>query len=275
LYQNPSDPGVVPTNFAHYARHLARQQTPDGSAFWKKLLEGSNITRLPTPLQNPSQKAIHLHCATTIPIPDKPLPTGVTLATVVKAAWSHVLRKATGSQDIVFAQYVALRDLESVPQAHRLVGFCVNSCPVRVDFSGGSNNKPIKTALGLLHALQSQHTQGVPFKAFQWDSLVSNSTDWPRGSEAQSTHIHGNFDIEKEIDLGGGLRCELVDYLGIYPPLDAMRVNSEPKGDKELKIELTSSTTIVEEGRLKILLGELGRTVADFMASPERPLDGI
>lgn len=275
LYQNPSDPGVVPTNFAHYARHLARQQTPDESAFWKKFLEGSKITRLPTPPQNSSQKAIPLHCATTIPIPDKPLPTGVMLATVVKAAWSHVLRKATGSQDIVFAQYVALRDLEDIPQAHRLVGFCVNSCPVRVDFSGGSNDKPIKTALDLLHALQTQHTQTIPFKASQWDYTVSHSTNWPQGSETQSTHIHVNFDIEKEFDLGGGLRCELVDYLGIFPPLDAMRVTSEPKGDKELKIELVSSTTIVEEDRLEILLGELGRTVADFMACPERPLDGI
>lgn len=69
------------------------------------------------------------------------------------------------------------------------------------------------------------------------------------------------------------MRCELADYLSIEPPLDAIRVFSEPRnGATELKIELISSTTVVEEGRLEVLMGELGRTFGDFMANPERGL---
>ena len=79
------------------------------------------------------------------------------------------------------------------------------------------------------------------------------------GSEPQSIQIHLNFDIEEEIDLGGGLRRELADYISIEPLLDVMRVVSEPKkGGTELEVGLVSSTMVVEEVGWRLWVGSWG-----------------
>ncbi|WP_410644344.1 amino acid adenylation domain-containing protein [Amycolatopsis sp. lyj-346] len=56
---------------------------------------------------------------------------GVTLGTLVQAAWGLLLGRLTGRRDVVFGQAASIRPLE-LPGAEEAIGFWLNTVPVRV-----------------------------------------------------------------------------------------------------------------------------------------------
>ncbi|KAL2815064.1 hypothetical protein BDW59DRAFT_177767 [Aspergillus cavernicola] len=219
FYKDPEQVGHL-TNFAPYSQHVAQQQTPEAFSFWKDHLAGSKTS-------TKQKKDTILRHSDTISF-KAPLP----------PAWATVLREATGTDDIVFAQLITLRDMP-VPQIHRLVGPCLNQVPVRIDYA--KLKDPTCTVLDLLHAVQGQHAQAIRFKALSWDNLVEKSTGWPGGTQPQSLVLHQNYDLEKKVELGGSLDCELVDYVPIR---------------------------VTTDGELERLLEKMCNTLQHFIAAP-------
>ncbi|MET8764167.1 amino acid adenylation domain-containing protein [Lentzea sp. NPDC004782] len=87
---------------------------------------------------------------------------GVTLNTVVQAAWGLVLSVLTGKDDVVFGATVSGRNA-AVPGVDEMVGLFINTVPVRVRY------RPWDTLAGLLTAVQAQqaalfdhHHTGLP-----------------------------------------------------------------------------------------------------------------
>ena len=87
-------------------------------------------------------------------------PVKITVASMVKAAWSNVLREVTGTSDLVFAQLVNMRGMD-MPGIYRLVGTCFSFFPIRLEY------QPSWTIIDLLRAVQDQHAQSIPFKTAQ------------------------------------------------------------------------------------------------------------
>lgn len=251
LYQGQTE-AVVPTDYSLYAREVAVRQDPPVFTFWKEILAGSTIAALP--YATPQTENILLSCSMEVSIGNPPR--GITVASVVKAAWSKVLQEVTGSNDVVFAQLVSMRGID-VPGIYRTVGLCLNRLPVRVQYQPGT------TVLSVLHDVQRQHVQGMAFEAAGWDNIVSRSTGWMAGSRAQSLVIHQNFSTKRFFQVEDNLDCEMVEYVAIEPPPECVEVYSELEGDK-LRVKLTGPSRSIGESELRLLLEKLSASLVYF-----------
>jgi hypothetical protein len=263
FYQGPTNL-FSSTDYALFARQVAKQQTPEAFDFWSNLLSGSSITEIPNTASQMQSKNTILRCSTKVTI--QSLPSGITMASMVKAAWSKVLQQETGEDDIVFAQLVNLRGM-NVPDVHCTVGLCSNRVPVRV------RHGQCKTALDLLRAVEDQHTQSTPFKAAEWENIVSRSTDWAAGSMPQSLVIHQNLCTKTNVQIGYNLSCHLADYIPIEPTDDSLKLYSEELQGGMLKLTLAYSSHFVPERGINALLGKLRNTMMHFTDAPESVLD--
>ena len=170
VYQEPEGSSTVPTSdYALYTRQITHQQTQETFTFWRNLLV-STVTKLPYTVPRIGTKEAALECTTNIPIPSPPV--GITMASMVKTAWSNVLREVTGTPDLVFTQLVNMRGID-MPGIYRLVDTCFSILPVRLEY------QPSWTIPDLLRAVPGQHAQSMPFEAAQWFQIVPESTNWP------------------------------------------------------------------------------------------------
>ena len=203
VYQEPEGSSTVSTSdYSLYARQITHQQTQETFAFWRNFLSDSTITKLPYAVPQNGTKEAVLECITNIPIANPPV--GITMASMVKAAWSNVLREVTGTADLVFAQLVNMRGI------YRLVGTCFSFFPIRLKY------QPSWTILDLLRAVQNQHAQSMPFETAQWFRIISESTKWPAGTLPQTLVVHQDYSTEFDIQMDktgvNQLRRQLVDY---------------------------------------------------------------
>ncbi|KAE8309621.1 hypothetical protein BDV41DRAFT_591158 [Aspergillus transmontanensis] len=103
---------VVKSDFAQYA-HRAVQQThlPSMEAFWRDLLAGTTgLTPLPiTGISAEEERTIIIQQRVEL---KEQLPTGISMATVVRRAWSWVLHQQTGNTVVVFNEMLNGRDAQ-------------------------------------------------------------------------------------------------------------------------------------------------------------------
>nr|WP_237514660.1 non-ribosomal peptide synthase/polyketide synthase [Streptomyces sp. SID4945] len=146
-------PDVAPYR-AHLA-HLARADREAARAAWRTALAGvEEATRLVTappagPIE-PAQVRIELPEATTARLTARARAHGVTLGTVVQAAWGLLLSGLTGRQDVVFGTTVSGRDA-AVDGIESMAGLFINTLPTRLAWAPGD---PLGTVLERLQREQ-------------------------------------------------------------------------------------------------------------------------
>ena len=152
--------GVLPEPAPAYRDYLAWLREQDGERAlraWREALAG-----LPGPtLLRPGAGADSVRQEVlTLELPDelsadvrrRARESGVTVNTLVQAAWALVLARMTGRDDVVFGAVVSGRPPE-VPGVESMVGLFVNTVPVRVRTA----------APGLLRRLQDEQAALTPF----------------------------------------------------------------------------------------------------------------
>ncbi|KAK9600491.1 Nonribosomal peptide synthetase 6 [Aspergillus fumigatus] len=184
-------PLVVESDFQAYTRTCLRLRIPEVLDFWRRFLAGSSPTQLASSMTGDREAARKINRSFfRREVNSLAAPAGFTLATVVKAAWSCVLRNETRSEDVVFGQLVSCRGSVPLPHADTIIGPCMNIIPVRV-------------GRDLLGAVQAQHAQTMEFDMIGMDEIVRHCTSWPAGTEPDSIIIHENFHVDWEVHDGG------------------------------------------------------------------------
>lgn len=262
FYQDSNNP-VVPSNFALYAQQIALRQTPEAMTFWRNILQGSAMpSRFRFNESNNSPKNTLLRCSVDVSAPEPP--NGIFLATLIKAAWSYVLRDLTGDDDIIFGQLTNVRGMD-MPNIYRTVGPCYNILPVRAQYQS------LSTIYDLILALQDQHIRSIPFEASEWDHITSKSTGWPSNTRPQSIFVHQDF--PKTIDISmDNLQCQLSDYIPKDPIDMSLDLYSEPRNGK-LSLTLISSDHFIKKRDMESVLEKLCHTIAHFAIASECGLD--
>ncbi|MFD9410730.1 amino acid adenylation domain-containing protein [Streptomyces sp. NPDC059989] len=190
-------PPVAP--YRDYLAWLSRQDADAARAAWDGMLAGLAAPTLVagsgehTP-QDPGRHEFGLTEERTRALTARARAAGVTVNTVVQAAWSLVLAGLTGTDDVVFGVTVNGRPAE-LPGIESMVGLFINTLPLRIRLS------PEETAgelLGRVHHAQAelinhqyvglsqiQHRTGlgplfdssVVFENFPFDSAPAVSAD--------------------------------------------------------------------------------------------------
>ncbi|KAI9043203.1 putative nonribosomal peptide synthase [Aspergillus affinis] len=255
----------TPTSYADYVRKCAEMRTPDSLRFWSNLLVGSTPTTIPLTPSRDHPEETCIVAAHDIPIAIPP-PSGITWATIVKAAWSYVLRQETGKDDLNFCQMVNCRYVD-VPEPENIVGPCLNPIPVRIQYDASW------TVKDLLLAVQNQHIDSLDYQTLEWQDIVSNCTDWPRDTEVDSIVLHENINpspVTQVRDTIWRLSAHSVDN----PPERTIYLYTYPQEGSLYAVVILSSR-LGGKPDAERLVNRFSSTVAIFINSPNSLLSTL
>jgi amino acid adenylation domain-containing protein/non-ribosomal peptide synthase protein (TIGR01720 family) len=138
LYAADADDSGLPavTPYRTLLAWLAQRDRQADAAAWRSALDGlAGPTRLAAPIDEPDRlpqvRELTLTPVATAALTAMARARGLTLNTVVQAAWALVLGLHTGRDDVVFGAVVSGRPPE-LPGVETMVGLFVNTVPVRV-----------------------------------------------------------------------------------------------------------------------------------------------
>ncbi|KAG2418554.1 hypothetical protein HFD88_001655 [Aspergillus terreus] len=258
------EPAQVPLDYREYLGICAKLRTPAAFSFWRNLLLGSS----PLYLDGLFPGATHLgkdYCRDRPPsisysrtVPHVCPPSGITLATMIKAAWSYVLYQKGGRDDILFGQLRSCRTM-NVPGIEDVVGPCTNVTPVRVTYS------PTWRVGEVLQAVQEQHAQSIPFETIGWRDIVSHCTEWPSTASLQTVVLHQGEEQATDILARDGVRCRALDWnaatiLGRLYLITTVTSSG-------IKVELCVSRAAIESREAEGLLDLFGGALNKFAAA--------
>ncbi|MFI2215194.1 amino acid adenylation domain-containing protein, partial [Streptomyces sp. NPDC020141] len=148
-------PAVTP--FRDYLEWLSRQDREAAREAWREALADIEEPTLVAPVDRDAE-LVHgeVVIGEAAPALDEALRElvrvrGITLNTVVQAAWALLIGKLTGRRDVVFGASVAGRPAE-LPGMESMLGLFINTVPVRVRFD------PAQTVSGMLDRLQAEQS---------------------------------------------------------------------------------------------------------------------
>ncbi|MYW19366.1 amino acid adenylation domain-containing protein [Streptomyces sp. SID2955] len=183
--------------YRDYLAWLARQDREKAETAWAQALEGLEPA---PPLAPPAgaddgscdRAAVRLPAGLTTALGRRAAEAGVTLNTLVQAAWALVLARTTGGRDVVFGAVVSGRP-HDLPGVEGMVGMFVNTLPVRVRLRAG------ETTAELLGRLQDEQSRLV---AHQHARLADVQRAAGAGELFDSVLAFENFPQRGEDDAG-------------------------------------------------------------------------
>ncbi|MCX5052512.1 MULTISPECIES: non-ribosomal peptide synthetase [unclassified Streptomyces] len=153
--------GVHEDGYRDYLAWLGRQDRPAATRAWREMLSGVSQGSLvaPSALREPPSwprsASVRLTAAQTSVLTRTASRCGVTMNTVVQGAWGLLLARRLGQRDVVFGSVVSGRSPE-VPGIERMLGFFLNTVPVRV------RPEPGESLADLVRRVQEQQAALTP-----------------------------------------------------------------------------------------------------------------
>ncbi|KAF9272326.1 hypothetical protein BGZ68_002515, partial [Mortierella alpina] len=167
---DPLDP--LPIQYPDYAawqrQQLTEDRLKDQAAYWCETLRGAPVSiELPTDRPRPPQQSfagasvpIRLDSQLTRTLKILSQNHGVTMFMTILAAWSAVLSRLSGQDDIVIGTPSANRSHQQVEQ---LIGFFVSTLALRIDLSEEPSTEQLLERVRKV-AIAAQERQDLPFE---------------------------------------------------------------------------------------------------------------
>ncbi|WP_344451135.1 amino acid adenylation domain-containing protein, partial [Actinocorallia aurantiaca] len=146
-----------PTPYKNYLKWLAAQDRKAAEAAWQEALDGVDEPTLVAPQAAdlppvvPHRAALELDESVTKKLTRVARRNGVTINTLLQAAWGVVVGSLTGRGDVVFGATVSGRPAD-LPGVEQMIGLFINTLPIRVRLD------PSDSLAGLLERLQEEQT---------------------------------------------------------------------------------------------------------------------
>ncbi|MFD0385036.1 condensation domain-containing protein [Streptomyces stramineus] len=165
LYERAGDDTGLPPggSYRDYLAWLDRQDTDTALAEWGRALAGFDEPTLLAPAGRDSGPVIPRDVEATLSretsdrLRAAARRHGLTLNTVLNAAWGLVLSAMVGRGDVAFGTAVAGRPAE-VPDVAGIIGMFLNTVPARIAFD------PAEPLLDLLRRMQSERAAVMPYE---------------------------------------------------------------------------------------------------------------
>jgi non-ribosomal peptide synthetase component F len=188
-------------------------------------------------------------------------PEGVTMASLVKAAWAVVLAQLTEQRDVVFGHVFTGRDAP-IAEVEKMAAPLITISPIRVTI------EPSWTVGDLLNHVQSQYTRAMPFAHLEFNHIREHATTWSSGTEISSIVTHQNGDQVPTFSLGG-VECPWKPWdIGIPPHFHIISFPVE----NHLVVQLTVSSKKFSPDIVEHMLDRLCKTISAFSEGALKPL---
>ncbi|KAI0527995.1 hypothetical protein F5B22DRAFT_653082 [Xylaria bambusicola] len=268
IYRGVAPPPV--TQFSEFLGHK-RDRLAASLTYWRRLLQGSSLTNISEILIPEDRRAgVEARPREKIIVEDSvlvpQLPAGITLASVVSAAWAIILARLTGTRDIIYGSLVSGRDV-SMPGIENVVGPCLDIVPVRAQLSSH------QTSFSLLRSIQEQNL-AAQSHSLGLDEIIKHSVDWPVNSDFDTTVQHQNTSDESaEFKLDGEtLKMSWLDNPNQVPP--RMVVMSYPARGG-VRIQIVANSHIIPAAAAKALLAALCDAVGALTETQDQKVSSL
>ncbi|MEU3572749.1 amino acid adenylation domain-containing protein [Kitasatospora sp. NPDC036755] len=248
--------------YREYLRWITRRDGAAARAAWAQALAGADEPTLLAPGRSAAtpQLPLRLHTGLTPETTEALARTarryGVTLNTLVQAAWGVLLARLTGREDVLFGTTVSGRP-HDLPGVERMMGLLINTVPVRVRLDQAES-------WGQL-LLRLQHEQSALLD-HQHLSLTEIQQLAGVGSLFDTVTVYGNYPDPSALDdadPSGATRVTLVEDVDSahYPLVLALT----PGDGLQLRLDHQPDAFTAEQARalLDRFLALLDRIVAD------------
>ncbi|MET7482825.1 non-ribosomal peptide synthase/polyketide synthase [Streptomyces sp. NPDC005538] len=166
LYETGGDANALPApgSYRDYLTWLEEQDDSVATAAWRTALAGLDEPTLLAPTAAdglepviPDQLDLSLSAELGDRLRELAPAHGLTLNTILNAAWGLTLASATGRADVVFGTTVAGRPTE-VPDVGNIIGLFLNTVPTRISLD------PAEPVLDLLRRVQGERLDLMPYE---------------------------------------------------------------------------------------------------------------
>ncbi|MCX5087583.1 non-ribosomal peptide synthase/polyketide synthase [Streptomyces sp. NBC_00365] len=255
---------AAPAPYREHLRLLAAQDPAASTAAWTEALDGlAEPTRLAP--ADPDRAAAVPHTHTVELDPDRTAELeafarhrGVTLNTLVQAAWGVLLGRLTGQDDVVFGATVAGRSPE-LPGAESMIGLFINTVPVRVRV------RPQESTATLLERLQDEQSRLI---AHQHLGLADIQRAAGLGELFDTLVVFESYPVSDAAEEGVGPRVTVLDHEDSthYPftwavePAERLRLTAEYRPD------------LFEPAVVRRITAGLTTLLTGMAAEPDRPV---
>ncbi|TVY85159.1 Nonribosomal peptide synthetase [Lachnellula suecica] len=144
--------------YASFIKYLSEVDEHASDEFWRKRLCGASPLHFPqnqhAAVTPKSDSRIITHSVSTS---QNTTSMGITLPSIIRAAWSLVVASYSGSQDVVFGETLAGRDIP-VENITEIVGPTFTTVPTRVQIHRHTK------ILHFLHTIQKMATEVIPYQ---------------------------------------------------------------------------------------------------------------
>ncbi|GAW24684.1 hypothetical protein ANO14919_142750 [Xylariales sp. No.14919] len=255
--QRPIEDAVT---FAAYTRYCTRSHTDEAYGFWRDLLHGASMTSpsgtdISKLVMRSDTHLVEVEARAPLPSP----PPDITMATIIKAAWSMVqARLLRNTSDLVFGQLVSGRNNLSEAGLENVVGPCLNRVPVRVQLPQIGDDKDDEPVSALLRCLQDQHAASLAFETVPLHSIVARCTSWSDGETDFGSIVHHRQVQEQPILQSGSLEYRVDAWSPVSLPEMNIWVTSLINETKEhLKQNIYTRSKVATAAWLNLLIGKL------------------
>ncbi|KAF4769418.1 hypothetical protein HAV15_008425 [Penicillium sp. str.  len=184
------------------------------------------------------------------------LPPDMTVATLVKAAFSWVLFEKTAQSDIILGQVVHGRG-SSLLDVNTAIGPCLNHLPVRIRI------EPDWTVEDFLHHVQVQQLEITAHDEGSFDAIAESCTGWQPGSKMGCLVHHQSEEATEPFELGGVRSSSGCDWASSKLAHGQLGIISVERGTQlELMVSATEET--MDQRSVELLLEKLVATIQLF-----------
>lgn len=244
--------------YIDYARAVRQANNAEAESFWRELLYGSAMTHIVRHSKPSYQHVINEKVSCEIPYTSVQA-CGITLATLVKAAWATVLALLSDCSDVVFGYAVTGRNL-ALEGIDNIVGDCNNAALARVRLD------TVSTALDLLRQIQEQSVLALPYETVGQRQIVERCTDWPRWTRYSSSVNQQNYTMAGANSFRlGEANCK-VTYRDLEADRRDIQIYSYPPQDGKMKLEMAFSNHALSASTVRAILKDLGNAIQQLAA---------
>ncbi|OYD95860.1 non-ribosomal peptide synthetase [Nostoc sp. 'Peltigera membranacea cyanobiont' 213] len=259
-----------PPPYQDYIVWLKQQDLSVAEIFWRQTLEGFTA---PTPLMvdrpqllgsgvEPTyqQQELHLSRATTQGLQSLGLQYGLTLSTLIQAAWAILLSRYSGESEVLFGVTVSGRPA-SLSAVENMVGLFINTLPLRVS---------IPKSESILPWLQQLQQKQAELQEYSYSTLaeVQRMSDIPPGiSLFESLVVFENYPMDSLSEEPGQLLpvSKVENFEETNYPLTVAAI---PK--KEFLIKLNYDTNRFAPDTIVRMAGHLQTLLEAIVANPQQ-----
>jgi len=258
-----------PTPYKNYLRWLAGQDRKAAEAAWQEALDGVDEPTFVAPHAAdlpavvPHRVLTELDEKTSKKLTRVARRNGVTINTLLQAAWGVVVGSLTGRDDVVFGAAVSGRPAD-LPGVEQMIGLFINTLPIRVRLN------PSDTLAEVLERLQEEQTELLPHHHL---GLTEIQRATGHGVLFDTMTVLENYPFDPSTMDGalGGLRLTGFDsYDATHFPLSFVII----PGDR-LSLRLHYRPDVFTEAEAEALLGRVRRFLDAVLEDADQPLAAL